>query len=172
MEEWKSIAIAPNYFVSNEGRVKRVIQTKTGVKERILILERHSAGYRRVSLCLPSRKVLRQYVHRLVAENFVSGRRPETVFVCHRDGVRANNHVANLYWGTQVENMADAARHGTFKPVVPRRGELHPHTKVTEEQVRAIRCDGRTLKEIGETYGIHFATVHGIKTRKTWGHVV
>jgi hypothetical protein len=38
---------------------------------------------------------------------------PGTRVVRHLDGDPANNHVSNLAWGTQSENMKDTLQHGT-----------------------------------------------------------
>jgi len=45
-------------------------------------------------------------VHRLVAEAFIPN--PENLpCVCHRDDNPLNNHVDNLFWGTQADNIRD-----------------------------------------------------------------
>ena len=44
-------------------------------------------------------------VHRLVAMTYIPN--PENKpCVCHKDNNPLNNHVDNLYWGTQAENMS------------------------------------------------------------------
>lgn len=52
-------------------------------------------------------------ISQLVAESFL-GKRPDGLFVLHKDGNPSNNEVANLYYGNQSQNMKDAVRHGTF----------------------------------------------------------
>jgi len=51
-------------------------------------------------------------VHRLVALTFL-GPRPVGHDVCHRNGVRSDNRVENLYYGTRSENNRDKRIHGT-----------------------------------------------------------
>src|SRR5699024_9822191 len=67
------------------------------------------------------------YVHSLVAESFI-GARPEGMEVCHSDGNKTNNHVANLRFGTSSDNELDKVRHGTHHEAVkthcPRGHEL------------------------------------------------
>ena len=64
-----------------------------------------------------SRKVFS--VHVLVMAAFV-GPRPEGAVTRHLDGNPLNNHLTNLAYGSQSENLRDAVAHGT-----------HAHAKKT-----------------------------------------
>jgi hypothetical protein len=102
---WKTIeGTNGEYQVSDTGLVKT---TKTG---RILrpAVSRH--GYERV--CLFKMDQERRYrVHRLVAMAFIPN--PENLpQVNHKDGNKRNNHVSNLEWVTNEENMHHAKEHG------------------------------------------------------------
>lgn len=100
-EEWRAIAGCPNYQVSSLGRV-RSWRTHRGVAgPRILKQGAGSKGYLTVRLDGLTRKV-----HRLVAEAFL-GPLPDGLQTRHLDGNNRNNTVANLAYGTQLENMAD-----------------------------------------------------------------
>jgi NUMOD4 motif-containing protein/HNH endonuclease len=57
-------------------------------------------------------KVSNLRVHRLVLEAFV-GPAPEDMETLHGNGVRHDNRLVNLRWGTWAENYADRVRHGT-----------------------------------------------------------
>jgi hypothetical protein len=79
-----------------------------------------------------------------------------------------NRHCVNpehLEEGTHAENCQDKVRDGTN---IGARGSKHGKSKLTEEQVRAIRVDQRPQKEIAAEYGIDRATVSDIKTGKSW----
>lgn len=52
-------------------------------------------------------------VHRLVAESFI-GTIPDDRVVCHRNDIRHDNRLENLYIGTRAENTADAYRNGRY----------------------------------------------------------
>ena len=69
--------------------------------------------------------------------------------------------------GSTSDNMADAVIKGRLcggnNPRIPR--------KLTEEQVRAIRADPRTMRAIAADYGITATPVCLIKQRKRWKHV-
>lgn len=70
-----------------------------------------STGYR--SVCL-SRDGLRRnfYVHELVLVAFVGPRPSPDHEVLHGNGVRDDNRLENLRWGTVQENADDRRRHG------------------------------------------------------------
>lgn len=50
-------------------------------------------------------------------------------------------------------------------------GEKHPSSKLTEEQAIAIRADGKTVREIADTYGVSVRQVRRIKSGDRWGHL-
>lgn len=49
--------------------------------------------------------------------------------------------------------------------------EPMPRTKLTEDQVRAIRADRRSCERVGLTYGISRQNVYQIRAGRTWKHV-
>lgn len=51
-------------------------------------------------------------VHRLVAEQFVSGKTNENWVVMHKDNNPSNNDPENLSWGTYSQNNYDAYKDG------------------------------------------------------------
>lgn len=102
---WKTIeGTDGEYQVSDTGLVKT---TKTG---RILRPAVSRQGYERVCLFKMDRE--RRYrVHRLVAEAFIPN--PDNMpQVNHIDGNKRNNHVSNLEWVTNHENVIHAKEHG------------------------------------------------------------
>lgn len=101
-ENWKQIEMAPNYEVSDQGRIRN---KKTG---RILAQRLHR-GYMNVALFNNGRRIY-QLVHRLVAIAFLpvpdSADKRE---VNHIDEDKTNNNISNLEWVTRLENC----RYGT-----------------------------------------------------------
>jgi hypothetical protein len=96
------------YQVSNYGFVKslnRVIVRSDGrkrtIKERIKE-GTHNKGYKRISLCDNNGNSKSLYVHRLVAEAFIG---VSNLVVDHIDGNKANNHIDNLRYVTNQQNL-------------------------------------------------------------------
>lgn len=52
------------------------------------------------------------------------------------------------------------------------RGQRYPHSKLTPDDVRAIRADARRQKDIAAQYGVRQNVISGIKTGKIWRHVI
>lgn len=71
----------------------------------------------------------------------------------------------HLRWATPLENAADMYVHGTIL-----RGSSHPRSKLSEEDVRAIRSliGKRSHVEIASMFGVSPMTIAAIKHRRVW----
>lgn len=115
IEEWRVIDDAPDYAVSDRGRVKRIVPDWQGKYDgRILKPSTHRSGYLAHVLCTPSGKITRK-VHRLVCQAWHGPSPSPKHHAAHYDGQNQNNTPDNLYWATARENVLDKKRHGTFK---------------------------------------------------------
>lgn len=85
--------------------------------------------------------------------------------ICHTP---ACVNPAHLRWATRSENMADAALDGTWHAPPVAKGARNGKTKLTAEQVRAIRADARAHQHIAQDFGVCRATVTDIKGRRRW----
>lgn len=112
-----------SYQVSSHGRVRSMSRTVTRrnrwggvnnhrVRERILKQGYQASGHRFVMMHLSDGLELQSRVHRLVMLAFGPLKPFDDAMVLHTDGDPTNNHISNLRWGTQKENMADAIAHG------------------------------------------------------------
>ena len=128
-----------------------------------------SKGYRAVELSHKGNRAW-FYVHRLVLTVF-RGPCPEGMETRHVNGVKTDNRLVNIVWGTPEENEADKVRHGT-----DRRGEDVPNARLSEADVRAIRDmhirDGISLREIGRVLGVSRSAVRQAFIGETWRHVI
>jgi hypothetical protein len=111
-EKWKDLVGWETYYeVSSLGRWRsktRVVTDGRTIRGKML-KPWFKDGYRIASL--PNGKKIG--LHRLICETF-HGPAPEgKPWALHRNGVRDDNRPENLYWGDQVDNVADALRHGT-----------------------------------------------------------
>jgi len=107
-------------------------------------------------------------VARLVAEAFI-GPRPNGMVVRHGPKGRGCNEVSNLSYGTQSQNMYDRWRDGTMP-----HGSGHKNSKLSENDVREIRRlrdEGVTCREVGKRFGISKDVVSRIHRRTLWAWV-
>ena len=104
-EIWSDVKGMEGYYkISNHGRVKSFITTRQIITDEFIILKpfKSSKNYLCVSLF---RKDYR--IHRLVAEHFIPN--PNNLpQVNHKDKNKANNHISNLEWINNRENMVHA----------------------------------------------------------------
>ena len=110
-EIWKNIVgYEDSYEISNFGRIRskeRIIISKDGRKrflpENILNIGERKHLYKNV--CLYKNGLGERFsIHRLVATHFIPN--PKNLpYIDHIDGNPSNNHVSNLRWVTQKENM-------------------------------------------------------------------
>jgi len=172
METWADVpGFEGSYQVSDRGRVRsldRVIKVdgKRGrfeyVKRGQMLAPQNDAhGYLHVAIG----KGNVQKIHRLVLAAFV-GPCPVGQEVRHMNGDSRDNRLANLVYGTRLENMADRIRHGGSG-----RGEKNPGSKLTRTDVLAIRASTDKGVELAERFGVSRATISLIINRKVWAHV-
>ena len=101
----KTIKDFPLYSVTDDGRVFGPNGELRGWQ--------NASGYRMVLIINEDGKA-QKLVHRLVAEAFIDGRTEGRDVIDHIDGNRTNNHVSNLRWCTQAENMKYAYESNRF----------------------------------------------------------
>jgi hypothetical protein len=155
------------YEVSDQGRVRsleRQVKKWDGfrtVKARELKPHKKSNGYLDVTLFRENRRFIKG-IHCLVAEAFLE--KPLGADrVLHNNDIKTDNRLANLRWGTHQENMKDAIRNGRCP-----KGEEAVWSKLTAEQVLAIRKDPRTQVAIAKDYNVQRTAIQKIKNRESW----
>lgn len=115
MENWKPIKnYEDKYLISDHGNVKtlsRNIYRKCGKlhykqPEKYLNPSLLPIGYRYIGLHIDG-KIKLKTVHSLVAEHFIDN--PNNLkTVNHKDGNKLNNHVSNLEWLSNADNLKHA----------------------------------------------------------------
>ena len=122
-------------------------------------------GHRQIVLRQSGKSVPR-WIHRLMLEVFV-GPCPPGMECRHLDGDAGNNVLSNLVWGTPRQNQIDQVEHGTSN-----RGERHGNAKLTMGKVleiRRLRAEGLTHKQIGAIVGVGGSCVGGVLRGESWG---
>ena len=175
METWKPILWAPDYEVSDLGRVRSldrevpVIANTSDIKKRSAHTQSRRGKLLRpglgryASVCVAGRQCL---VHRLVAEAFL-GPCPEGHIVCHGPGGPLDNRLENISYGTHSKNLGeDRRRDGTLP-----RGSRSGKAKLTEEQVIEIKrrtAAGESRASISRSFGVNPETISHIATGRSW----
>lgn len=140
MRKWRKVKGQESaYRVSDDGEVdslRRVILMSNGVSRTIkgkrLKKSLSSEGYLVVGVGRDRRNRTVQ-VHTLVLTAFV-GPCPKGMECRHLNGIKTDNRITNLAWGTREENSQDKVSHGTDN-----RGEKHATSKFTDSQAEDIR---------------------------------
>jgi len=171
-EQWKDVPGWERlYEVSDWGRVRSI--PRLGVKGKqagrvyggnlLSPVKKRGTGY----LCVTLRKhgaFWQESVNRLVLMAFVGPALDRQA--CHKNGVRTDNRLENLYWGTIAENQADKVRHGNSL-----QGEKNHHHKLSEEQVRVIKASDKKQLELAREFGVSQVLISRIRRGKAWTHV-
>ncbi len=168
------------YQASSEGRIKSLARSTPtrnrwgpctyNAPEKIIEGRLTDDGYRRMSLCVAG-KITHQFAHKLVALAFHGACPAHCDQVAHWDGDKLNNQPRNLRWATTLENMADKVRHGL---TADQFGERHSHSKLTNEQVKAIRSVEKyrgVNAALAPLYGVAPQTISKIRRGERWPHI-
>ena len=160
-EHWKAIiGFEGLYEVCKDGRIRNN-------KGKCLKQFKSYNGYYKVGL-YKNKKRYNQTVHVAVLEAFNS-KRPEGLVCCHTDGNSINNHISNLRWGTQKENIRDSVNQGTHV-----KGERCGGSKLKELEVVLIKKllnHKIPQRKIGKMFKISQRSVLFIKQGINWGWV-
>ena len=165
-EVWMTTHVSGQYLVSSHGRVKH--KGNMQIIKAFLHLGYLFVSFRftRVSGITTNKNFS---IHRLVAEVFLKRRDSFHNEVRHLNGIKTDNRVENLMWGTRAENMDDGLR--------LRERSIGSHrsaSKLKESEVVIIR---RLVKQCVSThrvaalFQINQSNVSRINRHKGWRHV-
>lgn len=107
--------------------------------------------------------------HRLAWQFFHGNDIPDGMVVFHTCDNRRCVNPYHLELGTQADNMTDKAAKGR-----QHRGENHPRTSITEDQVRQIRAlsaSGLSNSKIARHLNVSASSVKHILQGNSWRHV-
>lgn len=168
MQEWKQIKDYPEYEVSNDGYVRRVLSPG-----KYNLLSRAPSGcFRYLMVSLSVKHVIhKKYIHRLVAQQFLDNPNPElydSVGLKNKDGLDCR--VENLYWTNQTELMALRKKQDKYA-----KGSEHHMSKLSEAEVikaRKLYDSGKKrVCDLARMYQMDDSTMDSIVKRNTWTHI-
>jgi hypothetical protein len=168
-ETWKDIVgYEGAYQISNLGRIKtlpRILIRRNGspqtIKPKIRKNTLGNNGYYTLTLQVDGKKIRTEYIHQLLAKTFIPN--PENhPNVCHKNDIKTDNRLENLYWGTRKDNAEDSVRNGRH---------VNTGAVLTIEKVREIRtllAEGFTHGELSRRFHVGITAISNIKLGKTW----
>jgi hypothetical protein len=96
----------------------------------------------------------------------IKGEDPGEQCVLHKCDNPSCVNPDHLFLGDRTENSADRQRKERQA-----RGQTHGFSKLTDDDVRAIRQDDRTNRALAKIYGVFETTISEARRGKTWKHV-
>ena len=124
LKNFKEIERLPNRYINKQGEIY------SESSKKFLKYQEDKDGYFYINSTGRGIKTTHR-IHRLVAETFINNpeNKPQ---VNHIDGNRKNNHVDNLEWCTQSENIQHSYNIGLKNGPTywkGKKGKLHPNSK-------------------------------------------
>jgi hypothetical protein len=172
-EQWRLVVGNPDYRISDHGNVQRATPGKNTAPGRPLaFVVTKTHGYLAVTLCWPG--MVRRFikVHRLVAEAFIPNE-SNLPSINHKNFDKTDNHVSNLEWCNQSQNLLHAHAGGRVS-YLNRRGEGNNNSKLIASQIQAIRlmsAKGVGMLSLACMFGVTRAHIWEIVTRRVWAHI-
>lgn len=158
MTAFKQIKDFPGYKVYSDGKVWSYRRGK------FLAANLDKNGYKRVQLYCEGRfKTIR--IRRLLLETFV-GPCPGGMEGLHKNDIKADNRLENLYWGTHSQNIREA-----FK------NSKRTNTKLTVSKVKEIKkhltenSSFNSRRKLARQYNVSKDVVRKIWTNKSFAWI-
>ncbi len=166
-EVWRVVPNCNNrYQVSNYGRLKSFVFNK---KDGQIIKGSYINGFKHITLTMDEH-IRRVYIHKLVAEVWISKPSEQHIYVTHLDRNLKNNHISNLEWHTHrtlIEKHREFATPHQYSKVIS-------NSKLKESDIMLLKkmlANGVVQSKIAKMFCISEMQVTRIKRGENWGHV-
>lgn len=169
-EIWKHLVI-PNlnqcgkFEISNYGRLKSFKNCEEGY----IVKNSKVRGYHVLVFKMKNNKSSTKYVHKLVAEHFLSKDNPLQNQVIHLDFDKDNNHMSNLKWVTRQTMFA----HQKLNPFKKRGAAYNAKLRETDVMRLKLKLDRKKNKlcRLAKEFGISQTQLSRIKNGENWANV-
>lgn len=151
------------YYASDDGRILSAKRKNPIIMKPMVSKDGHQYVF-----MYENGNMKKVWVHRAVL-SAARGKEEKELECRHLDDNPWNNNVANLEWGTRLENTSDKIRNGGL-PI----GERSGSHKLTETQVLEIRekfSGDKSSTDLSEEYGISKNSILKIVNGETWKHL-
>ncbi|MCD4697800.1 MAG: NUMOD4 motif-containing HNH endonuclease [Bacteroidales bacterium] len=170
-EVWRVVPNCNNrYQVSNYGRIKSFAYNK---KDGQILKCSEIKGFKLVQLNTDKNR-RKLYVHKLIAEIWISKPSDKHIFVTHLDGNLKNNHVSNLEWHTKETLVEKHREFAKQKNNDSQRPKVIKNSKLEESDIKLLKSmlqRGVVQSRIAKMFCISEMQVTRIKRGENWGHV-
>lgn len=172
-EIWKVIPGFDGFYeVSNKGRVRSWKNTRGNRLDNPKYLKPSigTHGYLTYGLHKNNKPHGNGCVHRLVAEAFIPN--PNNYrCINHKNGIKTDNRIGNLEWCTYKHNIIHAFKNG-LSSARDMKGEEHPMSKLTKQEVAEIREKFNSGKfsqmHLSEIYKTSLSNIGSIVKNNSW----
>ena len=165
-EKWLPVkGYEESYEVSNFGRIRRSSDCAKSLTGNILSQIQVIHGYLKSHLYKNGFGKL-IFNHVLVMNAFI-GKKPIGMVINHRDGIKTNNHLRNLEYITQSENI----KHAHLLGLKTQKGEKNNASKLKMNDVVEIKKRltlGHFHKDIAKDFNVSRQTIGQIKNGLIW----
>ena len=107
------------------------------------------------------------HLHRVVAEALVKNPKGHPM-VLHRNDIKGDNRVENLYWGTARDNALDRVKNG----IQTLKAETNPNSKLNWQDVNWIRTNyrkgSRDRFDFAEKFDVSDELIYKIASNQLW----
>ncbi len=164
MLQWRAIPGFRAYEISTDDMVRHTMRSRFPGR----YLTPSGKRYLRCTLINDAGKIKYCYIHRLMCLTFIGPSPSPKHEAAHFDDNKKNNTLSNLRWATRRENAEDCIRNGC-QP----KGEKHGKARLTKthiKQIKRLRREGMTYKELGFMFNTDFTNIFKIVKGINWAN--
>jgi len=174
-ENWKEVKGFEGFYEVSETGIVRTLErysnrkSKLGnpsplvIKSKIKLANLSKTGYLTIAL-VKKNKTYTTYLHRIIAEAFVEGKKDEKYVVNHINGIKTDNRIENLEWVTSSQNNI----HALDKKLRRTRNDVD---EAFVKSVMELRKKNLTNKNIAELLKSSASRIQGITSERTYKRI-